>query len=43
MQLSVIDAAGSAQLVKSARIWVKAFGPAVPQTLLAVISSSLRA
>lgn len=43
MQLPVNELAGSAQFVKSARIWVRAPSPAVPQTSLAVISCSLSA
>lgn len=41
MHVPLKESAGSAQLVKSARIWLSALGPAVPQRLLAVISSSL--
>jgi hypothetical protein len=42
MHVPVMEFAGKAQLVKSARIWLRAFGPAVPQMLLdADISCSL--
>ena len=43
MQLPVSESAGSAQLVKSARICESALSPAEPQILLAVISCSLSA
>ena len=43
MQDPVSALAGRAQLVKSARIWVRASFPTDPQTLLAVISCSLSA
>lgn len=41
MHAPVNEFAGSAQSVKSARIWVSALDPALPQTLLLAISSSL--
>lgn len=41
IQVPVNESAGSAQLVKSALIWLRALFPAVPHTLLAVMSSSL--